>query len=290
LREDRQLNHLHRVTTRRKVPGTLRVLRLPLQSGRAPGPALERIAHLAVDAAASVASGREGFGVSLDANSGGVPVRQAAARPLWVARALQCATADELAAQLIEWPIDVTVHCQWRYTASDPQERREASERALQRIATLCRAQGRELLLEIDTDEHAARGSSAVTEALTHAYALEVRPDWWLIEPQCDLRAWEQCASVITGNDVYCRGLLVRLNGAAQPEDPGALSAAAAIPLVRGFVTGGSILEGFGSAWLAGQLSDEAALAQLAQRFSTLVEAWSAARDTRLDERQRSGS
>ena len=288
LREDPQLNHLHRVTTRRPAPRTLRVLRLPLQSERAPGPALAHIAQLAVDAAASVASGRQGFGVSLDATAGSAPLRQAAARPLWVARAVQCASADQLAAQLIEWPIDVTVHCQWRYTTSDSLERREASERALQRIAALCRAQGHELLLEIDTEARAARGSSALSEALARVYALEVRPDWWLIDPQPDVRAWEQCASVITANDGYCRGLLVRLNGAAQPER--ALGAAAAIPLVRGFVAGGSILEGVAAAWLAGQLSDEAALAQLAQRFNALVEAWSAARDMRLDEPQRSGS
>ena len=288
LREDPQLNHLHRVTTRRPAPRTLRVLRLPLQSERAPGPALAHIAQLAVDAAASVASGRQGFGVSLDATAGSAPLRQAAARPLWVARAVQCASADQLAAQLIEWPIDVTVHCQWRYTTSDSLERREASERALQRIAALCRAQGHELLLEIDTEARAARGSSALSEALARVYALEVRPDWWLIDPQPDVRAWEQCASVITANDGYCRGLLVRLNGTAQPE--GALGAAAAIPLVRGFVAGGSILEGVAAAWFAGQLSDEAALAQLAQRFNALVEAWSAARDMRLDEPQRSGS
>ena len=288
LREDPQLNHLHRVTTRRAGPRTLRVLRLPLQSRRGSGPALARSAHLAVDAAASVAGGREGFGISLDATSGGAPLRQAAARPLWVARAVQCATADELATQLIEWPIDVTVHCQWRYSASAPPERRGPSERALQRVAALCRAQGRELLLEIDTDERPVSGSSAVSEALARVYALEVRPDWWLIEPQPDVRAWEQCASVIAGNDGYCRGLLVRLNGAAQQE--GALSAAAAIPLVRGFVAGGSILEGVASAWLAGLLPEEEALAQLTQRFSALAEAWSAARDMRLDEPQRSGS
>jgi 5-dehydro-2-deoxygluconokinase len=289
LRKDQQLNHLHRVTTRRPAPDTLRVLRLPLQSGRAPGAALAQIAHLAVDAVASVASGREGFGISLDAiPGGGAPLRQAATRPLWLARAVPCASADELAAQLIEWPIDVTVHCQWRCSASDPPEQRAASERALQRIAALCRAQRHEMLLEIDTDEHALSASSALSEALAHVYALEVRPDWWLIEPQLDRRAWQRCAAVIGGNDGYCRGVLVRLDAAAQPD--GALAVAAALPLVRGFVAGGSIVESVASGWLAGELSDEAALAQLTRCFNALVEAWSAARERRLGEPQRSGS
>jgi 5-dehydro-2-deoxygluconokinase len=127
-----------------------------------------------------------------------------------------------------------------------------------------------------------------VCEALARVYALDVRPDWWLIEAQPELRAWEQCASVITANDRYCRGLLVRLNGAAQSES--ALEVAAATPLVRGFVAGGSIVGGVASAWLTGQLSEEAALTQLAERLKALVAAWSAARDMQLDEPQRSGS
>jgi 5-dehydro-2-deoxygluconokinase len=281
LRQDAQLTHLHRVTTRRPAPKTLRVLTLPLPPARAPDASLARIARLVVDAVASVGGGREGFGVSLDGGLG-------APRPLWVARAVSCASADDLAVRLIEWPIDVTVHCQWRHSASHPRERREASERALRQIAALCRVQGHELLVEIDTDGSAGNGVRTVTEALTRSYALDIRPDWWLIEPQADLPAWEQCAALVRENDGYCRGLLLRLSDAAQQDS--ALRVAAAAPLVRGFVAGGSIVGGVVSAWLADQLSDAAALAQLTERFNALVEAWSAARDPRLDEPQRSGS
>jgi 5-dehydro-2-deoxygluconokinase len=281
LRQDAQLTHLHRVTTRRPGPKTLRVLTSPLPPPRAPAAALARIARLMVDAVAAVGGGREGFGVSLDGGLG-------APRPLWVARVVPCASADDLTVQLIEWPIDVTVHCRWRHGASDPRERRAASERTLRRIAALCRVQGHELLVEIDSDEPGRSGMSTVTEALARSYALDIRPDWWLIGPQADVRAWEQCAAVIRENDGYCRGLLLRLTDAAQRDS--ALRVAAAAPLVRGFVAGGSIVGGVASAWLADQLSDAAALAQLTERFNALVEAWSAARDPRLDEPQRSGS
>jgi 5-dehydro-2-deoxygluconokinase len=258
------------------------VLTLPLPPPRAPSASLGRIARLVVDAVASVGGSREGFGVSLDR-------RLAAPRPLWVARAVPCAPADDLAVQLIEWPIDVTVHCRWRTRASDPRERREADERTLRQIAALCRVQGHELMVEIDIDGPAGSGGRTVTEALARGYALAIRPDWWLISPQADLRAWEQCAAVINANDGYCRGLLLKLTDVAQRGS--VLRAAAAAPLVRGFVAGGSIVGGVASAWLADQLSDAAALARLTERFNALVEAWSAARDPRLDdEPQRSGS
>jgi 5-dehydro-2-deoxygluconokinase len=75
----------------------------------------------------------------------------------------------------------------------------------------------------------------------------------------------------------------------AAPASAAALALAAAeFPLVRGFIAGGSIQTGTAAAWLAGQLSDEAALAQIAERFEALVEAWSAARDPGLDRVQRS--
>ena len=288
LRQDPQLTHLHRVTTRRPGPKTLRVLTSPLPPPRAPAAALARIARLMVDAVAAVGGGREGFGVSLDGSPGGLRPGPEAPRPLWVARAVPCASADDLAVRLIEWPVDVTAHCQWRIKAGDPQERREAGERTLRRIAALCRLQGHELMVEIDTDESAASDVRTVTEALARSYALDIRPDWWLIGPQADLRAWEQCAALISENDGYCRGLLLRLTDAAQRDS--ALRVAAAAPLVRGFVAGGSIVGAVASAWLADQLSDAAALAQLTERFNALVEAWSAARDPRLDEPQRSGS
>jgi 5-dehydro-2-deoxygluconokinase len=93
---------------------------------------------------------------------------------------------------------------------------------------------------------------------------------------------------VITANDGYCRGILLGLAAAAEPA--AALEVAAAIPLVRGFVGGGSIVGDAAAAWLAGQLSDEAARARIAERFRALADAWSAARDPRHDRPQRSAN
>jgi len=99
---------------------------------------------------------------------------------------------------------------------------------------------------------------------------------------------WESCARVISANDGYCRGILIRL--ASATDAAAALRVAAAIPLVRGFVAGGSIVSGVAAAGLAGELSDEVALAQVAERFRALADAWSAARDPRQDRPQRSAT
>jgi 5-dehydro-2-deoxygluconokinase len=304
VREDSRLNHLHRVTTRRPAPQTLQALAIDLQPALgelrcAADGARERLGRferLALDAVTGVAAGRAGFGVMFDAIPGAAALRETTGSPLWIARAvhrrgarpLEVACDGNLAVRLTEWPIGITAHCRFELQPDDPRELREARERSLAQVAAVCRAQGRELLLEIVTAGLAAGGADTLAGALARSYALEVRPDWWLLEGQPNTQSWERCTRVISANDGYCRGILLGLADAT--ESVAALEVAAAIPLVRGFVAGGSIVRGAAAAWLAGRLSDEAALAQVAERFRALADAWSAARDPRHDQTQRSAN
>ena len=284
LREDPRLSHLHRVTTRRPGPPTLQVLAIDHS---------DRFERLAVAAIAGVAAGREGFGVVLDATPGAAALREIARSPLWIARAVLrrpevAGDGSGLAIQLTEWPIGITACCRCEIHPDAPRGLREAQECTLQQVAAVCRAQARELLLEIVTDGPGVGGADRVADALARIYALDVRPDWWLLEGQPNTPFWESCARVISANDGYCRGILIRL--ASATDAAAALRVAAAIPLVRGFVAGGSIVSGVAAAGLAGELSDEVALAQVAERFRALADAWSAARDPRQDRPQRSAT
>jgi 5-dehydro-2-deoxygluconokinase len=304
LREDPRLNHLHRVTTRRPGPPSLQALAIdprislegPTGGADAAGERLLRFERLAVEAVAAVAAGREGFGVTFDTSPGAAALREIAHHALWIgrgvhrcgARRLEFAAAGDLAVELTEWPIAVTAHYRYELHPDDPRELREAQQRTLQQLAAVCRRQARELLVEIVSGAPCAGSADTVAGVLAGIYALEVRPDWWLLERQPNTQSWEQCLRVITANDGYCRGILLGLAAAAEPA--AALEVAAAIPLVRGFVGGGSIVGDAAAAWLAGQLSDEAARARIAERFRALADAWSAARDPRHDRPQRSAN
>ena len=57
-----------------------------------------------------------------------------------------------------------------------------------------------------------------------------------------------------------------------------AFRAAAAVPQVRGFAVGRTIFVKPAQAWLAGKITDEAAVEMLAQTFGELVQAWQVAR------------
>ena len=304
LREDSRLNHLHWATTRRCGPRTLLVLAIdqwePLEQIaiglNAPLERLAKLKLLAVDAAARVAAGREGFGILLDA-SDGAALCHAARSNLWLARAversgsrpLEFERADSLAAHLIEWPIELTVKCLCLYDPDDPPDLRHAQERNLLRLAAACRAQGRELLLEIIAGKHGELREDTVAGVLARIYELDIRPDWWKLEPQASANAWERCAEVIARNDEFCRGIVVGLD-APMEQLTRSLALAAASPIVRGVAVGRTILASAAQAWLSGKLSDEAAIEDIAERFGVLVGVWSSARDPRLDRPERSAN
>ena len=305
LREDSRLNHLHWATTRRRGPRTLVALAMDHREQlepvairlQAPRERLARLKLLAVDAAARVAAGREGFGILLDATDDAAALRHAARRNLWLARAverpgarpLEFERAASLGAHLIDWPAGLAVKCLCLYHPDDPPELRHAQERNLLRLSAACRVQGRELLLEIIAGEQGETRQDTVARVLSRIYELDIRPDWWKLEPQASAHAWERCAEVIARNDEFCRGIVVGLD-APMEQLARSLTLAAASPIVRGVAVGRTILASAAQAWLSGQISDEAAIEDIAERFRALVEVWSSARDPRLDRPERSAN
>jgi 5-dehydro-2-deoxygluconokinase len=243
-----------------------------------------------------VAATREGCGILLDA-SDAAALCHAARSNLWLAsaverpgsRPLEFERADSLAAHLIEWPIEVTVKCLCLYDPDDPPDLRHAQERNLVRLAAACRAQGRELLLEIIAGEHGETRQDTVPRVLSRIYELDIRPDWWKLEPQASASGWERCAEVIARNDEFCRGIVVALD-APMEQLTRSLALAAASPIVRGVAVGRTILASAAQAWLSGEISDEAAIEDIAERFGVVVGVWSSARDPRLDRPERSAN
>lgn len=284
LRKDARLNHLHWATTRRQLPRTLFAVSLEdLQSivPEAPPERLARLQGLALEALASAAPAPAGVVglVASGAVSAGVG---AAGSPVWAARAVGPLELEgaSLAVELTEWPMTVTVKGTCRYHPDQPPEMRHAQERELVRLAAVCRAQQRTLLLEIATGTQGAARVDVVAHVLARLYELEVRPDLWQLEAQADEAAWARCAALIARADEFCHGALVTLDAPSE-EAQRSLTRAARSPIVRGFAARRTILCGPVGAWLAGHSSDEALIADILRGYRALVDAWSAAGEPR---------
>ena len=83
---------------------------------------------------------------------------------------------------------------------------------------------------------------------------------------------------MILRNDPWCRGIVLLGLEAPQHELEQAFAATANAPIVKGFAVGRTIFINAAERWLAGGMSDEEAIADMATRFEGLTKAWLAAR------------
>jgi 5-dehydro-2-deoxygluconokinase len=290
LRHDQDLNHLHWATTRRVQPTPIMALacdhRVQLEelahSVAAPVERIPAFKLLAVRAAASVARGRPGFGVFLDGRLGREALFAASHAGLWTARPIELPGSrpldfeegGSLGAQLVEWPVDQVVKCLCFYHPDDDEALRLRQERELARAHDACRRLGRDLLVEIIAGKHGTLAADTLPRVLGRLYDIGIRPDWWKLEPQGTAAAWVAIGDVIAARDPLCRGIV--LLGLEAPAERliEAFQASAATPWVKGFAIGRTIFVDPAREWLAGRITDEQAVDEMARRFAALVEAW----------------
>ncbi|WP_100963651.1 5-dehydro-2-deoxygluconokinase [Bosea sp. FBZP-16] len=294
LRHDVAINHVHWATTRRPQAATLMALAIDHRSqieamADEAGVPRERIAafkRLAVDAAARIAKGAEGFGMLLDGRHGREALFRAGDHGFWVARPLEVpgsrplrleTDADgSLGAVLNEWPVDHVVKVLAFYHPDDDAALKAEQEATLKRVALACRQVGRELLVEIICSKNGPVGDDTMAAVMRRLYDIGIKPDWWKLEGQPSAAAWAAVDAAIAENDPYCRGVVLLGLDAPLPELEAAFRLAQTARTVKGFAVGRSIFGEAARGWLAGKLDDEAATAMMAERFGRLVDAWQA--------------
>jgi 5-dehydro-2-deoxygluconokinase len=294
LRKDEAINHVHWATTRRKQPDRLLALaidhRMQLETmadeAGAPRARLNDFKRLAIAAIARVANGEPGFGTLLDDVYGREAMFDAAKLGLWIGRPLEQPGSrplrfeftQDVGARLVEWPVTHTIKCLSFYHPDDPAALKEEQSQKLRTLYEAARKVGRELLIEIIAGKHGPLDDTTIARALDEHYALGIKPDWWKLEPQASSTAWENISAVIARNDPWCRGVVLLGLDAPEEELAKGFAAVAGQPVVKGFAVGRTIFSSAAAKWLRGQLTDEAATADMAARFESLVAIWNKAR------------
>ncbi|MBZ9907183.1 5-dehydro-2-deoxygluconokinase [Mesorhizobium sp. BR115XR7A] len=295
LRKDEAINHIHWATTRRRDIPSLMALacdhRVQLEDVAAKTGAdparIRDFKVLAVKAAAKVAAGRDGYGMLIDEKHGREAMFEFARHPFaWLgrpvelpgSRPLRFEFSQDIGSQLTEWPVDHCIKCLCFYHPDDPAELKEEQQQKLRALFEAARKVGRELLIEIIAGKHGKLDDTTIPRALEELYALGIKPDWWKLEPQASSGAWARIEAVILKHDPWCRGIVLLGLEAPQDELEAAFAATANAPIVKGFAVGRTIFVHAAEQWLAGRMSDDEAVADMASRFEQLTEAWLAAR------------
>jgi 5-dehydro-2-deoxygluconokinase len=291
LRKDPELNHLHWATNRRREIPSLMALAIDHRSqledlANGDGGLLARIPAfktLAVKAASRVANGRPGFGMLIDDKYGRDALFAAGAeKDFWIAkpielpgsRPLQFEFSQDLGSRLIDWPVDHCIKVLCFYHPDDAAELKRVQLDKLRTAYEAARKVGRDILIEIIAGKHGALGEDTIARALREVYDADIKPDWWKLEPQASRSAWAAIDQVIEARDPHCRGVVLLGLEASHDVLEAGFTAARSSRTVKGFAVGRTIFAESAKAWLAGTISDEDAIADMARKFGALVDVW----------------
>lgn len=294
LREDAQLERLHRVSTRTRRWEELVILafdhRMQLEDIAARhGAGNERIPlfkSLIAEGARLGAGARGGVGVIVDGRFGEEVLPTVTGKGWWVARPvelpgsrpLQFEAGAGLGAAMRTWPGEHVAKCLVYYHPQDTPALRESQ---LARLADLQRASVdsfHEFLIEVIPPKDMPTDDDTVPLALEQIYQAGIFPDWWKLPPAANTAAWQKIAAVIHQHDPHCRGVLMLGLEASEEKLDQSFRIAAPHAICRGFAVGRSIFGDAANGWFSGAMDDAAVVKDIAERYARLITLWDQAR------------
>ncbi len=294
LREDVQLEHLHRVSTRTRRWEELVILafdhRVQLEEiATRHGASHDRICvfkSLIAEGARRGAGRRSGVGIIVDGRFGEDVFPGMTGKGWWVARPvelpgsrpLQFEAGAHLGQAMRSWPGEHVAKCLVSYHPHDMPALRDIQ---LARLAELQRASVdtfHEFLVEVIPPQDMPCDDTTVAEALEQIYQAGIFPDWWKLPPAATAQAWEGITGVIEQYDPHCRGVLVLGLEASEDKLDQSFRIAAPHPVCRGFAVGRSIFAEAAAGWFDGRMSDADVIRDIAERYARLIRLWDEAR------------
>ncbi|WP_207770874.1 5-dehydro-2-deoxygluconokinase [Rhizobium rhizogenes] len=295
LRKDDALEQVHWATNRKGDWSTMRVFafdhRMQLEAiAKDVGVDDKKIGsfkELCLKAAHQVAGGNAGYGILCDGRLGRDALYQAAGSGLWIGRPAEWPGSRPLTLEpdlgpdcggLNEWPAEHVVKVLCFYHPDDDEAMRAEQEETVLRLFAAARRNRLEFLLEVIPSKVAPIDDETTARIIDRFYEIGVYPDWWKLEPLKSEEAWRKATDAVKRHDPYVRGIVVLGLEAPQSELEESFRLAAGFDLVKGFAVGRTIFAEAARNWLAGNVSDEEAVADMAARYDALCQIWDKAR------------
>lgn len=243
--------------------------------------------QLCLTAALQVQGGRPGYGILCDNRIGRAALHAASGSGLWIGRPCEWPGSrplrlePELGADcggLEAWARENVVKVLCFCHPDDDAATRAAQQETVARLFQAARRNDLEFLLEIIPSKVGAVDDSTTATLIRQFYAAGIYPDWWKLEPLKTRAGWANAIAAIEENDPHTRGIVVLGLDAPEADLAASFGVAAGFALVKGFAVGRTIFGDVARGWLAGQIGDAGAVAEMATRFARLSGIWDAAR------------
>ena len=292
LRNDAELEQLHWSTTRKGDWPEARIfafdhrMQFEEMAGYTPakGAAFK---ELCLKAALRVQSGRPGYGILCDSRIGRRALHAASGTGLWIGRPCEWPGSRPLTLEpelgpdcggLEGWARENVVKVLCFCHPDDTAATRADQEATVRQLFTAARRNGLEFLLEVIPSKVGPVDDATTATLIRRFYAAGVFPDWWKLEPMRTRAAWANAIAAIEENDPHTRGIVVLGLDAPEAQLAASFEVAAGFGLVKGFAVGRTIFGDAARGWMAGDLADAEAVAEMARRYARLCEIWDRAR------------
>ncbi|QLB12654.1 5-dehydro-2-deoxygluconokinase [Bisgaardia hudsonensis] len=289
---DIKLNHLHRVTTRKKQWENLCIFAFDhrkqlIDMANQCGANIElipKLKTLLLTAAEKTAKEENIYdgnaGILADTTFGQAALNEITGKNWWIGRPIELPSSrplrlehGDLGSQLTSWPKEHVVKCLVFYHPKDKLNLKQEQDEKIQEIYQSCCRTGHELLLEVILPSDMEQSENYYVEIISHFYALGIKPDWWKL-PGVSKETWLNISKKIEENDPYCRGILILGLDSPIEQFEEVFNAAADIPLVKGFAVGRTIFGEASLNWLSGKINDEQLINNVSERYRKLIKAW----------------
>ncbi|WP_171175470.1 5-dehydro-2-deoxygluconokinase [Ruegeria sp. HKCCD8929] len=292
LRKDGELEQLHWSTNRKGDWPEMRVFafdhRIQFEEMDGATPAkIGEFKSLCLDAVMQVAKGNSGYGLLCDSRLGRDALYKAAGQGLWIGHPVEWPASRPLTLEpeigedfggLAEWPLEHVVKCLCFYHPDDSDEMKARQEDVVKRLFAAARRNRLEFLLEVIPSKVGPVDAATTPAIIQRFYDIGVYPDWWKLEPFKTDAEWAAVVDAIERNDAHTRGIVVLGLDAPSEELFASFAQAAKFDLVKGFAVGRTIFGDAAPAWLAGAITDDEAVGQMAKKYSDLCVVWNQAR------------
>lgn len=288
---DPELNHLHRVTTRRKKWDELCVLAFDHRSqlvdmakefgadlGRIP--VLKELIFKASRAVSEDLNLTGKTGILCDSRFGQSVLNEATGSDCWIARPIEQPGSRPLTlehgnigSQLVTWPLEHIVKCLIFCHPDDTSEMQATQEKTIKEVYEACCLSGHELLLEVILPKDLPHSDVHYVQLVTRFYSLNIKPDWWKLPPLNSI-SWAQVSALIEANDPHCRGVVLLGLDAPAAQLKEGFNVASTCKWVKGFAVGRTIFSEPSREWLANQIDDDMLIQQIKSNYCTIIRAW----------------
>lgn len=288
---DPELNHLHRMTSRKKKWNELCILAFDHRSQLVDManefgahldriPVLKKLIFKASQEVAQEAGLAGKAGILCDGRFGQSVLNEATGSGLWIARPIELPGSRPLVlehgnigSQLVSWPLEHIVKCLVFCHPDDNPDIQAAQEKTIKEVYDACCQSGHELLLELILPTDMPHDDAYYVQLLQRLYSLNIKPDWWKL-PALTTNSWTQVDALIKTNDAHCRGVVLLGLDSTADELKAGFEVASSCSWVKGFAVGRTIFGQPSRKWLANDIDDAILVAQIKSNYHAIIKFW----------------